>query len=261
MLERLASVMALAGVLAAAPLTDRTVDVDGAQIHVRCGGERVPNSSVVILEAGAGNGAETWDKVQPDIAAFARVCAYDRPTLVRNASTRPATPPPDATIATLDAVLTKAGEAPPYVLVGHSLGGMIVRLYAMRHPDRVHGMVLVDSAHEDQLRRFAEADPSAGTAEPSALRAEAFDLPAISAALEAEPWRTSIPLVVLSRTAQPQNQMAAIWQDLQRELATRSPGASHIVAEHSGHYIQKDEPSLVIDAVRRVIEQASTKER
>jgi len=254
-LTRAALISTLASVLIATAPPDRIVDVDGAQIRVRCDGERSTGAPVVVLEAGAGNGAETWSKVQPEIAEFARVCAYDRPTLVRDKPERPATPTPSAVVATLDAVLTKAGETPPYVLVGHSLGGMIVRLYAMRFPDKVKGMVLVDSSHEDQQRRFAQADPTLPTSEPAATRAEVFDLPAMSAALNADPWHTTIPLVVLSRTTQ-SNPMAAIWLDLQRELATRSPRASHVVAEHSGHYIQNDEPALVIDAVRRVVTSA-----
>jgi len=254
-LTRAALVATLAGMLIATLPPDRIVEVDGAQIRVRCDGDRAAGTPVVVLEAGAGNGAETWSRVQPEIAEFARVCGYDRPTLVRNGATRPPTPTPAAVVATLDAVLTKGDEPPPYVLVGHSLGGMIVRLYAMKFPEKVKGMVLVDSSHEDQQRRFAEADPSQANVEPSALRTEAFDLPAMSAALRTAAWHSTMPLVVLSRTTQ-STPMAAIWLDLQRELATRSTHASHIVAEHSGHYIQNDEPSLVIDAVRRVVNSA-----
>jgi len=249
--------LAMAIVLATAPLTTRTVDVGGAPIRVVCGGARAPGAPVVVLEAGAGNGAETWAKVQPDIASFARVCAYDRPALVRNKPERPATPTPEAMVGTLDGVLTAAGEAPPYVLVGHSLGGMIVRMYASRFPERLAGMVLVDSSHEEQLRRFAEANPQQANAPPAATRGEAFDLPAMSDALRARAWRTNAPLVVLTHTSQPGVRNDAIWLDLQRELATRSPNASHVVAEHSGHYIQNDEPALVIDAVRRIVDQGA----
>ena len=73
-------------------------------------------------------------------------------------------------------------------------------------------------------------------------------------------WRADIPLVVLTRTppADPhEDPRGQIWQELQRELATRSPQGEQIVAKKSGHYIQNDEPTLVIDAVRRVVAKAA----
>jgi pimeloyl-ACP methyl ester carboxylesterase len=238
-------------------LTDRTVDVDGAALRIRCGGGRAAGAPLVILEAGAGNGAATWSKVQPDIAAFARVCADDRPSLVREGTPRPPVLRPEAVVATLEHLLAAAGERAPYVLVGHSYGGMIVRLFAARFPDRVSGMILVDSSHEDQQRRFAELDP-ARTGPPPATKYEAFDMEATSRALARDRWRASIPLVVLTRSfvAGAPNASRAdydAWLDMQRELATRSPRGEHIVAAHSGHYIQNDEPALVVDAVRRVV--------
>ena len=247
-------ILAAALAITAPTVSDRIVHVGDAAIRIVCGGDRPPGAPLVVLEAGAGNGADTWSKGQPAIAEFARVCAYDRPTLVRHDATRPPAPTPDAVLATLDGVLTKAGERPPYVLVGHSYGGMIVRLYAMRFPDRVAGMVLIDSSHEDQTRRFAALNPGQPVVRP-ALAAESFDLDAMSDALSARPWHADIPLLVLTRAYQPSGprDQYDVWLDLQRELATRSPKARHIVAEHAGHYIHNDEPQLVIAGVRQML--------
>jgi len=266
-LAALIAAMASGAVQAAPQLADRVVDVNGAAMHIRCGGDRAPGAPLVLLEAGAGNGADTWAKVQTPIAGLARVCAYDRPWLVRGAALRPDTPTPDAVVATLERLLAASAEGPPYILVGHSYGGMIVRLFAARFPDRVRGMILIDSSHEDQQRRFAALDPSG--VPPPATRFEAFDLAATSRALAADAWRSTMPLIVLTRTAPPADasrsgqsgpppaESYAVWLDLQRELATRSPRGEHIIALHSGHYIQNDEPQLVVDSVRRVLAAAA----
>jgi pimeloyl-ACP methyl ester carboxylesterase len=129
--------------------------------------------------------------------------------------------------------------------------------------------VLVDSSHEEQLTRFATipAPPPPPAAPPQPVSAERIDLAGTSAELAKAPWRANIPLVVLSRglwfktppaSPDPQAQARlAIWQALHRELATRSPQAELIIAPKSGHYIQNDEPALVIDAVRRVVAKAA----
>jgi hypothetical protein len=124
------------------------------------------------------------------------------------------------------------------------------------------GLVLIDSSHEDQLRRFAAvtATPPNGAA-PAAAQPprEIADLETMGAALSKSPWHANVPLVVLTRTApddSDKDPRSRIWQELQTELATRSPQAEHIVAPKSGHYIQNDDPPLVIDAVRRVVAKA-----
>src|SRR5262245_19236645 len=211
-----------------------------------CLGTRPPGAPVVILEAGAGNGVETWAKVRPAIAELARVCTYDRPGLRRHwaGEEAPAAPSPDAVIATLESALTTAGERPPYVLVGHSYGGMIVRLYATRFPDRVTGVVLIDSSHEDQLRRFGEPPPPLPAPGAVINVPEVFDLVAMSDALKERPWRADVPLLVLTRgnagsfnapTPPSANALAryGIWLELQRELATRSPRGEQIIAKQS----------------------------
>ena len=242
---------------------DRVVEVGDLKLHIRCAGERRAETPDVVLEAGAGNGADTWRDVQTPISAFARVCSYDRPGM----GTSDALSQPQSAIEvveTLHGLLQAAAEPGPYVLVGHSYGGMIVRLYASRYAADVTGLVLVDSAHEDQLRRFA-AIP--GGPPPEATR-EKIDMPGMNTTLSEKPWHASIPLVVLTRGRMgPPNRAAdplfqalyQAWMDMQRELASRSPRGEHIVVTNSDHYIQNEEPTIVIDAVRRVVAAAATR--
>jgi len=254
----------------AAPV-DRMIDAAGTTLHIVCAGERRAGSPLVVLEAGAGNSAATWRDVVGPIAQFARVCAYDRQNL--GTSARVGTQPTGAGhAAALHALLGAAHEAPPYVIAGHSYGGMIARLFAMAWPREVAGIVLVDSSHEDQIARFAVlGDPPAPSPLPAAAATspsarEEVRLAATCAELAAAPWHADIPLVVLSRglwlKAPPPipDPLAyarlGIWQDLHRELATRSPQGEVVVATRSGHYIQNDEPQLVIDAIRRVVARA-----
>jgi pimeloyl-ACP methyl ester carboxylesterase len=228
-------------------LTDRTLAISGMSVHIRCGGALRKGVPVVVLEAGGGNSADTWKDVHSPIAEFARACAYDRPGL--GTSTSPLEPlSADAHIQLISALLKAAGEPGPYVLVGHSIGGVIAALYANANPREVVGMVLVDSSHEEVNRRFREAGVESTAPSNSRVFIEA---------LGKRPWRGTIPLVVLTRGKPPE--IAArhpIWLELQRDWVTRSPNAKQIIAANSGHYIHNDEPQLVVNAVRSVVEQA-----
>jgi pimeloyl-ACP methyl ester carboxylesterase len=132
------------------PPPGQMIDVDGRRLHLNCTGEGTPT---VILEAGLGGGSLDWSLVQPEVAKFSRVCSYDRAGF---AWSSPAAGPHDAARITddLKKLLDAARIAPPYVLVGHSIGGVYVQLFAARHPDEVAGVVLVDSSHQDQLSRY-----------------------------------------------------------------------------------------------------------
>ncbi len=142
-------------------VSDLTVHAAGTEVAVRCLGSRSVGKPLVVLEAGGGSGLETWSPVQSSIAEFGRVCGYDRPTLTRGRAAPQASSLPADVVRTLREVLSALGEAPPYIMVGHSYGGMIVRLYATRYPKEVAGLVLVDSTHEDLLSRFDQIDPEA----------------------------------------------------------------------------------------------------
>jgi pimeloyl-ACP methyl ester carboxylesterase len=134
------------------PMTGRLFDVGGYKMHIDCTGEGSP---MVILESGLGDTYVSWRKVQPQIAKFTRVCSYDRAGIsYSDPSSQPRTSKVIA--GQLHALLQAAGVAPPYILVGHSMGGYNVRLYASLYRNDVAGMVLVDASHPDQENRFPQ---------------------------------------------------------------------------------------------------------
>jgi pimeloyl-ACP methyl ester carboxylesterase len=122
-------------------------------LHIYCTGQGSPT---VILDAGLGDSLASWDLVQPEIAKFTRVCSYDRAGLGWSEfAGGPRTS--EIIIAEEELLLSRAGVSPPYVVAGHSFGGMNQRLYAFRHRDQVVGIVFVDSAHPDQFNRFPKS--------------------------------------------------------------------------------------------------------
>ena len=137
------------------PPTGRFVDVDGIRFHLDERG-REHDGPTVVLEAGAMAPGLVWEPVQDAIARFARVVSYDRAGLGwSERSPRARTAPEMAD--ELAGLLAAAAVPAPYVLVGHSVGGTIVRVFAHRHRDLVAGMVLLDASHEDQFERAPAA--------------------------------------------------------------------------------------------------------
>ena len=255
----------------------RLVDVGGRKMHIVCVGTGSPT---VVLESGMGDNWERWSKVQPAVARSYRTCSYDRAGI---GSSEPRQGRSIALLADdLHAVLTAAGEKPPFVLVGHSLGGLIVRKFAAEHPAKVAGMVLVDSAHEEYRRRAPasaleesartlkeqraayEKDKSAGALRASVAwweaRFEEWELPDIADAIPPDRRRLAVPLVVItagkrpkppSRSEEAHAAHVALQEELQSELASRSPKSQHWHSE-TGHYVHLDQPGIVIDAIRWV---------
>jgi pimeloyl-ACP methyl ester carboxylesterase len=135
------------------PPPGQMVDIGGFHLHINCQGEHEGYSPTVVMEAA--EFSLSWASVQPEVAKFVRVCTYDRAGLGwSEASPNPRTVA--NIVEELHTLLERAGVEPPYVLVGHSKGGMCVRMYAHEYPNEVVGMVLVDSSHEEQELRFPE---------------------------------------------------------------------------------------------------------
>jgi pimeloyl-ACP methyl ester carboxylesterase len=135
------------------PMPGRQVDVGGYKMHIDCIGQGSP---VVVFDAGLGDSYISWRKVQPEIAKITRVCSYDRAGLgFSDSSPRPRT---SKVIAEeLHALLHSAGIPSPVILVGHSMGGYDVRVFASLYRNEVAGMVLVDASHPEQQKRFPAA--------------------------------------------------------------------------------------------------------
>jgi pimeloyl-ACP methyl ester carboxylesterase len=293
------------------------IDVGGHRLHALCRGEGGP---VVLLESGIAASSLSWAIVQPEIAAFTRVCAYDRAGL---AWSDPASCPRTFSriVDELGAVVAHVARESRPVLVGHSFGSFVVRAYAARHPDRVAGIVLIDPPTEwltmsgrrarmvsgarhlsragavlarlgvvraclalltggapgaprqfvrifgptaartlerlvGEVRKLpADVHPvvQALWCQPKCFHGMADHLRALerdgtSMAAGAPP--REVPVVVISGGDQPPEQIAA-----HRKLTESSSAGRHVIAARSGHWIQFDEPGLIVAAVRELIEQ------
>ena len=244
---------------------DRSVVVRAVHIHISESG----TGPTVVFESGMGEDASTWNDVRPAIAEFAHTVAYDRPGLGQSEPTSlPRTVVQMA--ADLQAVLEAAKLAPPYVLVGHSLGGAIVQVFAHRYPDEVAGLVLVDP-EDGRLTQLLHSRMSATewTARQRALDAAIPNLPPqVRAELRAaedggEAVARAVPLplvpiIVLTGTKKnPEFPGNPLEQDLKLELhktlVANTPGAQHVLVPNSRHYIQNDAPKLIIQVVRELL--------
>ena len=128
----------------------RLYEVNGHMMHLSCAGSGRPT---VVLESGLLHDSRDWLLVEPLVANFARVCSYDRAGY--GWSDYRSGPRDAAAISDeLAALMAEGDETPPFILVGHSLGGIFVRQFALRHPGTVVGMIFVDSSHEQQLAHF-----------------------------------------------------------------------------------------------------------
>jgi pimeloyl-ACP methyl ester carboxylesterase len=148
---------------------NRLVEVEpGRRLNLYCLGSGSPT---VVFDSGLGGGTTAWSPVQKQIAGKTRACSYDRAG--RNFSDPGTRPSTSANIVDdLHRLLVAAGEKPPFVLVGHSLGGLNMRLFADTYRDEVAGMVLVDPMHEDQSEKYRALDPAKASREEWARQRE-----------------------------------------------------------------------------------------
>ena len=293
------------------PPPGQMVDVGGHRLHLYCMGKGSPT---VVQEAAAPGWSLYWSLVQPEVARVTRVCAYDRAGL--GWSERGPVPRTGQQLAReLHRLLDRGGVPGPYILVGHSLGGFVARLYRQEHPKEVVGMVLVDAGHESELRQaefrtFVNAGKSmlplirtmtilgiprlfasldnlppflslqeekvpgkirpmlrAGWLRTGYLKTVTGEGEALVETLEQVRHTSSLgdlPLIVLTATGpvwwpdMPGTvnpvKFRRMWLDLQQDLTKLSSNSRQVFADQSSHFIQFDQPALVIEAIRQTIE-------
>jgi pimeloyl-ACP methyl ester carboxylesterase len=271
------------------------VDIGGRTLYLEGHGTGSPT---VVLVAGGRSSARYWTDdllhpdaprtmVMPEVAAFTRVCAYDRPGTyalidddVLPSRSDPVAQPRTVTemVAELHALLQAAEVPGPYVLAGHSYGGLISRLYASTYPDEVIGLILVD-AYSERLENVMSPEqwqalvrlnqemgsdmvrpiPGYGDAETTGFGA---DNAVMRQAVAKSPLRP-MPLAVLAHGKPfpvPEGaqgfapgELEALLLKANEDLATLAPQARFTVASESGHDIHQDQPELVIEAIRQVV--------
>lgn len=265
------------------------VDIGGRKMFLECRGKGGPT---VILVSGYRNDADIWDSVAidpasgqtavlPGVAGFTRVCTFDRPGTVLDGEhfsrSDPVPMPRTAqdVVTDLHTLLQSAGVPGPYVLAGHSFGGIFSRLYASTYPDEVAGLVMVDALPETIPDHLTPGDwqdyRNAIQLVPGVLEQypdlETLDVDASFAQMRAAAARTPYqgkPLVVITRTEPfgiPEaslgfspDTLETAWLAAQMDLIALTPDSHHVVADRSAHYVQITQPDVVTAAIRSVVE-------
>jgi pimeloyl-ACP methyl ester carboxylesterase len=245
----------------------RRVDIDGHALQLRVLGRGGP---LVVLESGLGDAMEPWEKVQPKVAEFTQVVAYDRAGLGQSESG----PKPRTALQItkeLHAALQGAHLSPPYVLVAHSAAGFYIRVFAKTYPTEVAGMVFVDPTPEgffDRLaaiqspkerRDFAQQIEQYLSRASEGRKAEWAALPEQAEEAHAAWPLPDVPVILITGMKnEPDKSPEAkqLWLRMQNEWLKRVPNAKHIVTQKSGHYVQLEEPELVVKAIKEVAKAA-----
>jgi pimeloyl-ACP methyl ester carboxylesterase len=265
------------------PPPGQLVDVGGHRLHINCTGSGSPT---VVIEAGLGDWSTGWGYVQPEVAKTTRVCSYDRAGW---GWSEPGPLPRDAAQSAkeLHTLLQKANISGPYVMVGHSLGGLSVRVFTHDYPAEVAGVVLVDSMFPGQstyatpsivissfplLARFGlvrllvkplglinYVPPSEKAylslyVRPKSAQALVDEIQAIPDSFtQAGAVNTfgDLPLIVLTAKLNP----IPGWQAGQAELPKLSSESQQLFADKSGHTIAIDQPDAAVAAILKMVEQ------
>jgi pimeloyl-ACP methyl ester carboxylesterase len=233
------------------------VNVGDHRLFLSCKGQGEPT---VIFESGLGDSSSQWmgaPSMLDWVSADTRVCAYDRAGVGHSEDWPKGEQPVSARDVANDlhAALAAGEIAPPYVLVGHSIGGVFVRMFTSAYPDEVAGMVLLDPATEFQYqgrfwRRERKVEHRAATTLPDG--STTIDLSSTVRDMRAA-TRIDAPLVVLTAgMSSDPRWVERAWMDYHDRVAAMSPDSVHAIAEEAGHYIQEDDPNVVIEAVRQV---------
>ncbi len=259
--------MAVLGVpLLASAQQPRMIDIGDRRLAVYCDGDAAISPTVILIPAG-GSTARDWAQVQPAISTFARICSYDHANFGASDKAPAQLQSVDEVVDDLHAWLKASSEKGPFILAAHSIAGIYARRFVTKYPGETAGLVFVDSSHEEQALRLHELDPQGPGLDDVTARLGYYVKPG-----QRLDWRTALPLIVLAR-GKPTPQRARdgsdsqtnrmteeqfatwdrIWRGFQEDFSKRSTHGELRVAEESGHFIQRDQPDMVIQAIRDLI--------
>lgn len=247
----LALFVTLAPASAAADSVDGVFTAGGQRQWISCSGSGSPT---VVISSGLGASSSMWSKVLKPLRALSRVCISDRPGLGKSPA-RIGSARTDAGEHSheLHDLLARVGETGPFVLVGHSYAGLIVRAYAASHPDQVSGVLLLDAVYPGIHRTFLPSYRG-----PWHEGGTTISMGASERATRGGPDLGDTPLIVIA-AGDPKKATSwadRTWNAEQARAATLSTNAEHLFATSSGHVIQRDDPGIVISAVKRLLEKA-----
>ncbi len=243
----------------------KLVDVGGRDLYLECVGSGNPT---VVLEAGFGGGSNNWRDVQPQLGQTTRTCAYDRAGLGSSIAIAGVHDASDE-VRDLERLLDSGQIDRPFVLVGHSYGGLLARLFAADHPEETAGVVLVDAMGRDatrrQLARWPKSLARARRREWAKPVIDGVDLRSSEALASSVRTLGDAPLVVITAGRHDEDTaglprrllelQGGLWGTMQAELARLSSDHAHVVALDSDHFVQRldGQPLVVIRAVRAVV--------
>lgn len=240
------------------------IDAGGHQLRMLICGHGSP---AVVFEAGgypaSGNALEAWKRVQPEVSKFTNTVAYDRAGIGLSA---PGPKPRDARqiARELHIALQNAHMAPPYILVGSSFGGPLIRVFAGMFPEDVAGMVLVDPAQEEYYNWTQIRDPRASDDErrdfqASLAQAHESRVPeGISVVLITATVLHVLPIFLTAKQKELFNEFMPMWLKFHKEWVEKLPNGQHIITNNSGHSVAFEEPELIVRVIRQMVEQAKT---
>lgn len=213
----------------------------------------------IIMDAGYGDDSTTWRQVADEVSSYANVLLYDRAGLGKSGTSTNRRTSKEM-VRELHQLIKQLDIASPFILVGHSFGGINMQLFASEYPNEVTGLVLVDTTPSDYRERFLPtmSQEFQNAYHKQFLREGNYaDFIESLHQVKRANFNLSIPTIIISAGKKDfySTENQRLWNVLQKEMTGISSNASFVIAEQSAHYIQRDEPHLIVEAIQELLKE------
>jgi len=250
-------------------------DAGGYNLYIECAGAGI---TTIIFESGLEGDVVTWKSVFPEVILFTRACRYDRAGLAHS-DYGPV--PRDAQLIAddLHKLLDAANISPPYILVGHSFGGLLIRRFASEYPDEVTGMVFVDSLGTDWWDDALNLLPPPSDSDSLRLRSfrsyltegwrdpsnnfEMMNIPLVIEQVQETDGFGNIPITVLTAerftvinpglSTDLESSLAGLFKEEQAQLARLSTNGIQVIVPSTGHNIPLENPMVIVQTIQNML--------